>query len=102
MPRPASSAAETVVAWDPRTGELFTLDYGRGVLNFAGTVPFVAARIVHNGREAAQASGTLTSSLVLNLQVAQNILARPEEAVAHLLGLWPDGGAGPDDRGDPW
>lgn len=29
-------------AFDPSTGELFTLDYGRGVLNFAGTVPFVA------------------------------------------------------------
>ncbi|MCB9592410.1 MAG: carotenoid oxygenase family protein [Sandaracinaceae bacterium] len=29
-------------AFDPVTGELFTLDYGRGVLSFAGTVPFVA------------------------------------------------------------
>ncbi|MBX3274704.1 MAG: carotenoid oxygenase family protein [Sandaracinaceae bacterium] len=29
-------------AFDAHTGELFTLDYGRGVVNFAGTVPLVA------------------------------------------------------------
>lgn len=42
-------------AWDRRTGELFTINYGRGVQNFAATIPFVhllmrlpprAARIV--------------------------------------------------------
>jgi len=28
-------------AWDRRTGELFTLNYGRGVQNFAATIPLV-------------------------------------------------------------
>ncbi len=29
--------------WDRRTGELFTVNYGRGVANFAATIPFVYA-----------------------------------------------------------
>ncbi len=30
-------------AWDRRTGEMFTVNYGRGALNFASTIPMVKA-----------------------------------------------------------
>lgn len=56
-----------------------------------GTVPFVAARLVHTAREIAQSSATLTGDLILHLQVAHNMLSRPEEAAVHLLGLRLDG-----------
>ncbi|GIH09231.1 hypothetical protein Rhe02_72980 [Rhizocola hellebori] len=66
-----------------------------------GTVGFAAVRLVHTAREIAQSSGALTSDIVLHLQVAHNMLARPVEAAAHLLGLALDDGAGPDRADDP-
>lgn len=51
-----------------------------------------AARLVHSAFEAAQMSTGLTSGIVLHLQLAHNMLARPEVALVHLLGL-PEGGA---------
>jgi aminoglycoside phosphotransferase (APT) family kinase protein len=51
------------------------------------TVGFAAARLVQIAYEAAQGSIRLMTSGVLHLQVAFNMLTRPEEAVAHLYGL---------------
>ncbi len=56
-------------------------------------VRYAAARLVQSAFEAAQMADQLTSSLVLHLQLALNILQRPREAVVHLLGL-PGGEAG--------
>lgn len=52
-----------------------------------GTVGFAAARLVQTAYEAAQGSLRLTTTGVLHLQLALNMLARPEETVAHLYGL---------------
>jgi aminoglycoside phosphotransferase (APT) family kinase protein len=52
-----------------------------------GTVGFAAARLVQTAYEAAQGSIMLTTTGVLHLQLAFNMLARPEETVAHLYGL---------------
>jgi hypothetical protein len=65
-----------------------------------GTIGFVAARLVHTAREIAQSSSELTSDIVLHLQVAHNILARPVQAAAHLLGLPLDDAAAPDRADD--
>ncbi len=51
------------------------------------TVRYAAARLVQSAFEAAQMQDQLTSSLVLHLQLALNMLQRPREAVVHLLGL---------------
>jgi hypothetical protein len=51
------------------------------------TVGFAAARLVQTAFEAAQGSARLTTISVLHLQVALNMLQRPQEAAAHLLGL---------------
>ena len=51
------------------------------------SVRYAAARLVQTAFEAAQMSDALTSSLVLHLQLALNMLQRPHEAVVHLLGL---------------
>jgi aminoglycoside phosphotransferase (APT) family kinase protein len=51
------------------------------------TVRYAAARLVQSALEAAQMSLQLTSSLVLHLQLAENMLRRPHEAAVHLLGL---------------
>jgi aminoglycoside phosphotransferase (APT) family kinase protein len=53
------------------------------------TVGFAAARLVQTAFEAAQGSARLTTNTVLHLQVALNMLQRPQEAAAHLLGLPP-------------
>jgi aminoglycoside phosphotransferase (APT) family kinase protein len=53
------------------------------------TVGFAAARLVQTAFEAAQGSPRLTTDSVLHLQVAFNMLERPQEAAAHLLGLPP-------------
>ena len=52
-----------------------------------GTVGFAAARLVQSAYEAAQGSIRLTTTGVLHLQLAFNMLTRPEEAVTHLYGL---------------
>jgi Ser/Thr protein kinase RdoA (MazF antagonist) len=51
------------------------------------TVEFAGLRLVQTAFEAAQMMHQLTSSLVLHLQLALNVLQRPEEAAAQLLGL---------------
>jgi aminoglycoside phosphotransferase (APT) family kinase protein len=56
------------------------------------TAPFAAARLVHTALESAQSSAQPDIAQVLQLQVASNILARPRDAVVHLLGLEPGGG----------
>lgn len=48
---------------------------------------YAAARLIQTAFEAAQSATQLDSSMVLHLQLASNILSRPREAVAHLLGL---------------
>ncbi|MDQ6776943.1 MAG: hypothetical protein M3071_12175, partial [Actinomycetota bacterium] len=50
-------------------------------------VQLAGARLVQTAYEAAQMMQALTSSLVLHLQLALNILERPGEAATRLLGL---------------
>ena len=50
-------------------------------------VEMAGARLVQTAFEAAQMMQQLTSSLVLHLQLALNILQRPEQAATQLLGL---------------
>jgi hypothetical protein len=58
-------------------------------------VSFCGVRLIQTAFEAAQYQQTLTSAVVLHLQLAHNILLRPEEAATRLLGLplHPGGGA---------
>jgi hypothetical protein len=51
------------------------------------TTRYAAVRLVQTAFEAAQVSSELTSSLILHLQLADNILKRTPEAAVHLLGL---------------
>ena len=50
-------------------------------------VSYAAARLVVTAFEVAQTQTALDSNLFLHLQLAFNILDRPREAAAHLLGL---------------
>jgi aminoglycoside phosphotransferase (APT) family kinase protein len=50
---------------------------------------FAAARLVQTAFETTQMTTALTSSVVLHLQLAFNVLLHPQEAVVHLLGLPP-------------
>jgi aminoglycoside phosphotransferase (APT) family kinase protein len=59
------------------------------------SVAFAGARLVQTAYEAAQMSQTLTSAIVLHLQLAHNILLRPEDAAVRLLGLPLHGGPRP-------
>jgi aminoglycoside phosphotransferase (APT) family kinase protein len=52
---------------------------------------FAAARLVQTAFETTQMTTALTSSVVLHLQLAFNVLLHPQEAVVHLLGLAPPG-----------
>jgi aminoglycoside phosphotransferase (APT) family kinase protein len=52
-----------------------------------GTVGFAAARLVQTAFETALGATRLTTNSVLHLQVALNMLQRPEEAARQLLGL---------------
>jgi aminoglycoside phosphotransferase (APT) family kinase protein len=58
------------------------------------SVRFAAARLVLTAFETAQVSPQLTGPLVLHLQLALNMLERPQEAAVHLLGI-------PLERGRP-
>jgi aminoglycoside phosphotransferase (APT) family kinase protein len=51
------------------------------------TVGFAAARLVQTAYEVAQSATKLTTTGVLHLQLALNMLTRPQEVVAHLYGL---------------
>lgn len=53
------------------------------------SVQFTALRLVQNAFEISQGQPQLAASVVCVLQVAVNILERPEDAAAHLLGIWP-------------
>jgi hypothetical protein len=50
-------------------------------------VSFAGARVLQTAYEAAQMSEQLTSPLILHLQLAHNILLRPDDAATRLLGL---------------
>jgi hypothetical protein len=50
-------------------------------------VELAGVRLVQTALEAAQTTDGLTKGVVLHLQVAANVLARPREAAEHLLGL---------------
>jgi hypothetical protein len=50
-------------------------------------VQFAAARLLQTAFEATQMMQQLTSAIVLHLQLALNILQRPQEAASSLLGL---------------
>jgi aminoglycoside phosphotransferase (APT) family kinase protein len=52
-----------------------------------GAVQYSGARLVQTAFEITQASMLITSAVVLHLQLAMNILQRPQEAAVHLLGL---------------
>ena len=52
-------------------------------------VEFAGARLVQTAFESAQMMQQLTSAIVLHLQLALNILQRPETAATQLLGLLP-------------
>jgi aminoglycoside phosphotransferase (APT) family kinase protein len=51
------------------------------------TVSSTGARLVQTALEVTQGAMQMTSNVVLHLQLSQNILERPLEASAHLLGL---------------
>jgi thiamine kinase-like enzyme len=75
------------------------LDAGAADRLLPGAVAFAAVRLVQTAFEAAQMSADVASDSVLHLQVALNMLRRPWEAAAHLLGIPPGrvtggGGAG--------
>lgn len=71
-------------AYDPHTGSLFTLDYGRGVLNFAGTVPLVAL-LAELPRHLLLAADRMAT--VLGVDRAYRWLARRLEAKARAMDL---------------
>jgi aminoglycoside phosphotransferase (APT) family kinase protein len=52
-----------------------------------GVARFVAVRLVQTAFEITQGTGELTSDSVLHLQVAMNLLDRPQEGSVHLLGI---------------
>lgn len=56
-----------------------------------GAVAYAGARLVQTAFEAAQVGARLEGGMVLHLQLASNMLARPREAAVHLLGI-PVGG----------
>ena len=58
----------------------------------ARAVELAAARLVQTGFEISQMQQGLTSSVVLHLQLAQNLLERPNEAATRLLGIDPSVG----------
>lgn len=53
------------------------------------TVEHAGARLLQTAFEAAQMMDHLTSALMLHLQLALNVMARPEDAARRLLGLVP-------------
>lgn len=53
----------------------------------SAAVSYAGARLVQTAFEAAQVATHLDSSMVLHLQLASNILGRPQEAAVHLLGI---------------
>jgi aminoglycoside phosphotransferase (APT) family kinase protein len=63
------------------------LDRHGGAHWILAAVSYAGARLVQTAFEAAQVATHLDSSMVLHLQLASNILARPREAAVHLLGL---------------
>jgi hypothetical protein len=73
----------------------FWTAYARGMALHGSTavdalvraVRYAAARLVHTALEQAQSSSQLTGPVVFILQLSHNILQRPEEAAARLLGL---------------
>jgi aminoglycoside phosphotransferase (APT) family kinase protein len=73
---------------------------GRGLAGEAAdrilvdTVGFAATRLVQSAYEFAQGALRLTTASVMHLQVALNMLTRPEDTVAHLYGLADAGSAG--------
>jgi hypothetical protein len=50
-------------------------------------IGYAGARLIQSAFEAAQLAPHLDSSMVLHLQLASNMLARPREAIVHLLGI---------------
>jgi hypothetical protein len=50
-------------------------------------VKYAAARLVQTGFEQMQHSTRLTGNLICLLQLSSNIMQRPQEAIAHLLGI---------------
>lgn len=53
----------------------------------SAAVSYAGARLVQTAFEAAQEAAALDGRMVLHLQLASNILSRPQEAIVHLLGL---------------
>jgi aminoglycoside phosphotransferase (APT) family kinase protein len=51
------------------------------------SVRYAAVRLLQTALEAAQMADQLTGPVVLHVQLAANMLERPEEAAVHLLGL---------------
>ena len=72
--------------WDAYVAELGLPfeESGRWLMRSVG---LGAARLIQTAFEAAQMSTSLTSNLVLHLQLSLNMLQRPREAIVHLLGL---------------
>jgi hypothetical protein len=57
-------------------------------------VELAGVRLVQTALESAQTTDRLTGGVVLHLQVAANLLARPRDAAAALLGLSAEEGGG--------
>jgi hypothetical protein len=51
------------------------------------TIKYAAARLIQTGYEHMQHSAHMTGNLVCLLQLSLNIMQRPSEAIAHLLGI---------------
>jgi hypothetical protein len=50
-------------------------------------VKYAAARLVQTGYEHMQHSSHVTGNIICLLQLSLNIMQRPSEAIAHLLGI---------------
>jgi aminoglycoside phosphotransferase (APT) family kinase protein len=54
------------------------------------SVRYTAARLVQSAYERAQYASDLSGQIVLKLQLGQNVLAKPQDASEHLLGIAPE------------
>jgi hypothetical protein len=63
------------------------LDSAKSEESLLRAVKYAAARLIQTGFEQMQHSTQLTGNLVCLLQLSLNIMQRPREAIAHLLGI---------------
>jgi aminoglycoside phosphotransferase (APT) family kinase protein len=84
---PLSSMQPSIHAFWTAYARAMELHGSSAVDALVRAVRYAAARLVHTALEQTQSSSRLTGNVVLLLQLSHNILQRPEEATARLLGL---------------